>query len=162
MSRRAIATGLLVASLGTVPGCATILRGTKQDITIETDPPGATIRHLRTGETWSAPVELRLPRGKRHEFLATLDGHESAQFRLRSEASIRWWYINYFTTLLIGNGIDALTGALFDLSPKRVRVVLEPESELQTSKRLTPTSSTSASRNQAPKRRLYQKAEATQ
>jgi hypothetical protein len=124
MKPRGIAAALLAGSLADAGGCATIFRGTTQQITVDSDPRGATIRHLGTGETWTAPVELRLPRGDRHDFLATLDAHEPAQFQLRSEANVGWWIADAFT-LGIGNLVDALTGALFDLSPERVHVVLE-------------------------------------
>jgi len=103
-------------------------RGTTQTITVETDPPGATIRHSQSGEIWTSPAELQLRRNRRHLLEASLRGYTTQQIYVRSEASVKWWVIDAFT-LGIGNLIDFLAGGLFDLKPSHVRVVFEPVEE---------------------------------
>ena len=99
-------------------------RGTTQIVTVETDPPGATLQHQESGESWTAPAELRLSRRHRHLVLASLTGYQTQEIYIRSEPSLGWWILDAFT-LGIANLIDLGTGGLFDLKPDHVRVVFE-------------------------------------
>jgi hypothetical protein len=121
---------LLVAVLAAwlASGCATIIRGTEQTIHFDCNPPGAKLEHLRTGETWTLPADVTLPRRSRHELLATLDGYQPAMVHIRSEIPFYWWLADAFT-LGIGTIVDAIAGGFYDLKPERVSLVLEPAPE---------------------------------
>ena len=124
-SRRAWGTALAALVIASSSGCATIARGTHQEVLIETAPEGATIIVERTGEEHLSPVRLQLQRSRRHQFVISKDGYETQHLYLRSEANAIWWIVDAFS-LGIGNILDAVLGGLYDLEPERPYVVLEP------------------------------------
>ncbi len=121
---------LSVAALAmTVGGCATILRGTEQDFTIVSTPPGATAK-LSTGETCVTPCDLRLPRKQGFDVSFTMDGYESGAAHIASG-----WSSGGTQTFIIGNiilggligmGVDASNGSTRDLYPNPLEVTLVP------------------------------------
>jgi hypothetical protein len=114
-----------------MPGCATLARGTKQKVTIASNPSGATVTHERAKESWTTPATIELPRNRRHDIVVSMPGYTPASVYVRSEANIGWWIFDAFS-LGVGNLIDALAGGLFDLQPESVHVVLERETEAPT------------------------------
>lgn len=67
----------------TLTGCATTLRGTKQKLDFETDPPGAT---LKVGdETFTTPTRVELKRKKEHAILISKEGFRPVKFVLRAQ-----------------------------------------------------------------------------
>ena len=117
-------TPALLLSVVLAFGCASVVRGTRQDVSIITVPPGAEILHQASGERWESPGILSLKRRNRHVLVVHQEGYLAQEVYIRSEASVTWWVIDAFS-LGIGNILDAAIGGLFDLKPERVHVVLE-------------------------------------
>ena len=120
--RRAL---LLITAIA-LSGCASIIRGSHQEVHVETAPTGADVYHEETRRRWSSPASSELARNSRHVLLVEAQGYRSQEVYIRSEASVAWWIIDAFS-LGIGNALDAAIGGLFNLKPERVYVVLEPE-----------------------------------
>jgi hypothetical protein len=109
------------------PGCATMVHGSDQMVHFECKPEGVLLRDLESGETWNLPADVRLWRRRHHKLVATLDGYKPQQIYLTREVGVRWYFLDAFTAG-IGFIVDASTGALYELGPDPVVVVLEPES----------------------------------
>ena len=65
-------------------GCATITRGSKQEISISSEPPGAsvTIDNQHYGVT---PTAVQLPRSKPHSVFLQLEGYEPFLIQIQSQ-----------------------------------------------------------------------------
>jgi hypothetical protein len=111
---------LLAASAG----CATIVKGTTQSIPVASDPSSADI--LVDGNlVGQTPTAIQLKR--KHDHLVTI---QKVGFRPKSVAVVKnvggavWG--NIIAGGLIGWGVDATTGAQYNLVPKTISVQLEP------------------------------------
>lgn len=114
-----------------VSGCATIIRGTKQDFTVQTDPPGASAQ-LSTGENCPA-TPCTFERTRNEPFTVTISkpGFVTETHEIRNP-----WSRQGTTTGIVGNailgggigiGVDAMTGANRDLTPNPLMVTLRPD-----------------------------------
>jgi hypothetical protein len=55
-----------------------------------------------------------------------MDGYKVVEVELKREVQPHWWILGAFT-LGLGIIVDALTGALVDITPDYIFVPLEPE-----------------------------------
>lgn len=114
-----------------VAGCATIIRGSKTDFNVQSDPPGAQVS-LSTGETCPAtPCKIRRPRKEVFTATVTKPGYKPSVTDVTHH-----WSKKGTTTGIVGNailgggigiGVDAATGANQDLFPNPLILKLEPE-----------------------------------
>jgi hypothetical protein len=119
-----------VTALGlAAAGCATIIRGTKQEFAIISEPPSATAT-LSTGQTCVTPCNLKLPRKEAFDVTLTLDGYEPATAHVNSgwsRGGTQTFVVgNIILGGLVGMGVDASNGATRDLTPNPVSVTLTP------------------------------------
>lgn len=125
---RLIAVGVAFASLAFFSGCASITRGTKDTLVVESDPSGATVR-LSTGESGKTPTSFQLPRKNALDVYIDKEGYESLTVRVSSQisgAGATGMAGNVLVGGVIGIGVDAFTGASKDLRPNPVKVTLVP------------------------------------
>lgn len=118
-------------ALAWVGGCATIIRGTKQDFTVQTDPPGASAL-LSTGESCPAtPCTFERSRNEPFTVTVSMPGYVTETHEIRNP-----WSRQGTTTGIVGNailgggigiGVDAATGANRDLTPNPLVVTLTEE-----------------------------------
>ena len=127
MTLRRVGRGLLLVALPTLAGCATILRGTNQAVTVTSDPPGADVTDQPSGDTFTTPATVKLSRAQYHTLHARKSGYKPQQLPMRREASVGYWFADGLGTLFIGTAIDFGTGAIFNIKPRTVHLVLEPE-----------------------------------
>lgn len=114
-------TGLFVSIL--VSGCATILHGTTQEVSVSSDPSGATVT---TGELkTTTPGKLELQRNTSHLLTFTKEGYQTKTARLASVVSGAVM-TNLIAGGLIGWGVDASTGGDSRLVPESIQVKLKP------------------------------------
>ena len=115
---------LVVASLIQI-GCATIINGQEQNVSIKTDPPGATATILPEGTTVSTPADVDLARGSVHTVKLELPGYRTEYVYLDRVASnmIGW---NLLLGGLIGMGIDYSNDSIYRLTPDPIETTLEP------------------------------------
>ena len=128
-------------------GCATLHNGRHQEISVVTDPPGASVE-VRCGKPQPAavtPTTVRLPRRVEEcSLILTRPGFQSETVVFDSSPSVWVWgnfagpivagtvgatrhsdlaFVDFFVGALLGGagfGIDALTGAMWQLEPEKV------------------------------------------
>lgn len=123
-----LAIGLLLLASA---GCATIVKGSHQKVPIASDPPAADVivDGALVGQT---PISLDMKR--KHDHLVTI---QKTGYRPKSVAVVKdvggavWG--NIIAGGLIGWGVDASTGAQYNLTPKTISVALEREGAVASS-----------------------------
>ena len=118
-------------------GCASIMSGGEQKISIATRPKGAriTIYDSHNMEVWSSqtPVTVSLKRGNgyfqgaSYRIEVKKKGYAAKQFQITSTLNAGWYIVgNFFVGGWIGWLIvDPITGAMWNLSPEKVSIALE-------------------------------------
>lgn len=117
-----------LAALLLVSGCASVTRGTKDTLVVESDPAGATVR-LSTGGIGTTPTSFQLPRKKALDVFVEKEGYEPLTIHVSSQISgtgAAGMAGNVLVGGVIGVGVDAWTGATKDLRPNPIKVVLVP------------------------------------
>jgi hypothetical protein len=121
-----VGSALVVGTLITLTGCATILRGTGHGIGISSQPPGAevTIDNQILGIT---PVSAKLRRKDNHQIVIQMEGYEPYAIMLTRQTS-GWVFGNilFGPGVLIGLAVDAIAGGMYTLSPGQVSADLLP------------------------------------
>jgi hypothetical protein len=144
----------LVAVVLLTQACATVHHGRHQDVSVATDPPGATV-DVRCGKEQPSavtPATVRLPRRAEHcSLVLTHPGFQPETVVLESRPSGWLWgnfagpvgggaigatrgsdqaFVDFLAGALIGGigfGVDALTGAMWELEPNAVARKLTPK-----------------------------------
>lgn len=111
-----------------IAGCGSIVRGTSEDVAVQTDPAGA---HVTTdiGLSCIGPCIIKVPRKKSFTVTAAADGYQSASASVgtrMSGAGAAGLGGNIILGGLIGGGIDLATGAAKDHFPNPVVLILTP------------------------------------
>ena len=112
-------TALLLLS-----GCATVIKGTTQTMPINSDPDGAdvVVNNLVVGIT---PTEVELQRKRDHQITIRKEGYAPATVPvLKSVGGAVWG--NILAGGIIGWGVDAASGAQYNLKPETIFVRLRP------------------------------------
>jgi len=102
--------------------CATIIHGSSQEISINSQPTGAkvTVDGQPAGNT---PVVSRLKRKDLHKITITMDGYQP--FELATTRSVSGWvWGNIVFGGLIGLAVDAISGGLYNVKPDQVQAQL--------------------------------------
>ncbi len=123
----------LVALVACAPGCATVVDGTEQPVTIQTNVPGATVRV--DGQVVTRRV-VRLSRRHHHVVTAEKPGYVPAWILVDQTLSEKWMVVDGLMILAAGTGAIALavdfdTGAIHDLEPSILTLNLVPGPELE-------------------------------
>ena len=106
-----------------VSGCATIMNGTTQSISVSSDPEGANAKS-DNGEICSTPCSLVLPRNNSHLITIEKEGYDPEKARITSGLSGWFWGNLLFWGLLVAV-VDLISGSGFALSPGNVSVSLQ-------------------------------------
>jgi hypothetical protein len=118
---------LLLAALTVLAGCATVVRGTRQTVSVTSDPMEADVIDQPSGDTFRTPATVELSRGQYHTLHVRKPGYVPQSLPMRREVSVGYWVADGLGTLFLGTAVDFSTGAIFHIKPKTVHVVLEPE-----------------------------------
>jgi hypothetical protein len=96
-------------------GCATIVRGTEQNLTVDTVPSGAHVE-FSNGQSCMSPCSISAKRSKALNVIVSMDGcaPQTAFVRPRMTA----------TGGLLGGLPDLATGAVYDLEPSQLSFAL--------------------------------------
>jgi len=117
----ALALAILLA------GCATIISGTKQDVSINSNPDGADIQ-IKTGGgltvfSGSTPANCKLPRNKEYTVVVRMVGYKDQELYINREFNA-WFVGNLLCGGIVGIVIDAVDGAMWNLDPDMIHVEL--------------------------------------
>lgn len=97
-------------------GCSTIIKGSKQNITINSNPAQATI-YVNGKLYGKTPAIARLERRNNHFVKIELDGYKPYETTLQRKFN-GWIFGNIVFGGVLGIIIDAATGSMYSLSPK--------------------------------------------
>jgi len=111
-----------VASAVVLCSCASIIHGTHQDVGISSNPTGAQVSV--DGQVKGAtPVVANLTRKDNHIVRIELAGYKPYETTLTRKVS-GWVWGNIVFGGLIGLAVDAINGALYNLTPEQVSAAL--------------------------------------
>jgi len=119
-----VAMQMLLAVLLILSGCASIINGTTQEVSISTTPQGATVK-TTDNAACITPCKLELARKQDHILNINKKGYEETNLTLQHVISGAVAG-NIILGGLIGWGIDAASGAQYRLVPETVNVDLKP------------------------------------
>lgn len=119
---------LALASAFVFSGCATIVRGTKDVLVVDSQPSNAFVK-LSNGMTGYTPASFQLPRDATLTCLIEKEGYKPSTVYI-NHMTARSGTVGVAGNLLswgiIGAGVDVMSGATQDLTPNPVFVELEP------------------------------------
>jgi len=104
-------------------GCATILKGSIDQVDVSSDPNGAKI-YVNGEFLGKTPVHLRLPAKKTFFIEFVKDGYEKKTYVLNSSVGAGWIVLDVLFGL-IPVVVDASTGAWYEFDDNTARVYLE-------------------------------------
>jgi len=118
---RACALAILMTSTF---GCATIVKGSNQKIPVASEPSSADI--LVDGNlVGQTPTSIQLKRKQDHLVTIRKEGYESKSVAVVKDIGGAVWG-NILAGGLIGWGVDASTGAQYNLVPQTISLKLDP------------------------------------
>lgn len=120
---------MTIAVACSVSACGTVTRGSNEDVTFNSEPPGAKVQ-TSTGLVCQA-TPCTYPISRKQEFVATfeLPGHHSQQIAVKTEVSgggAAGMAGNILIGGIVGVVVDASTGATLDHSPNPVFATMAP------------------------------------
>lgn len=120
-----IAIGLVIAIA--LSGCATIFKGTNQDIRITSTPANATVVIKTSGGVevfnGTTPATAKLPKKKEYIVTVKMDGYKETNVMV-NQGFEAWTIGNLLCGGVIGLVIDAVDGAMWKLEPDQIMVTL--------------------------------------
>ncbi|MBU1809071.1 MAG: PEGA domain-containing protein [Candidatus Omnitrophica bacterium] len=121
--RKLIACVLIALFSFSISGCATIITGTTQKVTITSSPEGAKL-DVDGQSTFSTPATVTLERKRDHILVFSKEGYQQQTVTLLHVISGAVCG-NILLGGLIGWGVDACTGAQYKLVPEIVNVQMQ-------------------------------------
>jgi len=104
-----------VIALLPLMGCATIIRGTEQQVSINTNPVGAKVE-FSNGQSCSSPCSIKSKRDTALQITISMDGCATQTATMIPQLA--------GGGVLLGGIIDYGTGAVYDLQPNPLTVTL--------------------------------------
>jgi hypothetical protein len=108
--------------------CATVTRGTQQAWSVETVPPGASVKTTIGYACDATPCTFKMARKSTFEVTITKEGYKPYHGNVVHQISGgggAGFVGNALIGGVIGGGVDIATGAMMDLKPNPLKVTLE-------------------------------------
>lgn len=109
-------------------GCATITRGTKEALVVESFPSGAEVR-LSNGMSGTTPSSFKIPRKGDVAVTVSKPGYETVTVNITTQvakAGAVGMAGNVLIGGVIGAGVDAMSGGMLEHQPNPVKITLVP------------------------------------
>lgn len=104
-------------------GCATILGGSSQTVTFNSNVNGADV-YLNQTLLGKTPLTASIKRGQEGTFRVQMAGYQPYQIAVNKKISTLFW-VNIFTGGVTGSTTDAVTGAMYEYEPSTFMVSLQ-------------------------------------
>jgi len=115
-------------------GCATVINGTTQKISVDTGPCGADCQVVGDSARYTTPCQLELKRKEDHLVKITKESYEPETVDIKHSMS-GVVVGNVLLGGLIGVGVDAADGAACKLTPEKINITMkaipQPEPALE-------------------------------
>jgi len=121
---RTLATILSLSLMWVTTGCATIVHGNRQTVTIDSEPTGASVRI--DGLKGKTPFSASLARNQDYVVSIKKEGYKEEMIQITKSFS-GLSIIGNILWLLVGVVIDFASGSAYNLNPTKVDVELEKE-----------------------------------
>jgi hypothetical protein len=128
---KSIAALVLACGMFMVSGCASIISGTHQDVTITSQPVAAnvTVEQLLTTNNvvaWQGqtPANVKLSRNGSYLVTVSMPGYKNAEFPVSNSGMNGWIFGNILIGGLVGIIVDSASGAAKSLEPGTINVNL--------------------------------------
>jgi hypothetical protein len=115
-----------------LPACATITRGSSQQFTVQSEPSGASVSTSNGFQCDATPCTFRMPRKDPFRATVSLDGYVTQEVDVTSGISGEGGAGlagNLIFGGIVGGVVDANSGAMNDLKPNPLMVILVPEGQ---------------------------------
>lgn len=124
MKERNFLTVIIFTALFLLVGCGAIFTGTKQEISINSNPPGAKVTIKPTGQTGITPFTVSLEKKNQYTLLFEMEGYKPKEAFIDRNMRAGILILDILNGL-VGVVVDAATGGWYKLSPTTVTVTLE-------------------------------------
>jgi hypothetical protein len=124
---RVLILALGIAAVSFCTGCATIVKGTTQEIPVSSEPTGARVS-VDGSAAGTTPTTVTLSRKANHMVTIEKEGYQSESVAITKSMSAAVAG-NIIAGGLVGWGVDAVSGAQYNLNPTTVNVRLQPVAE---------------------------------
>lgn len=118
---------VLVAISVLFSGCATIFKGSNENVKVNATPAAATIVvKAQTGQVMyqgEVPTEVKLPKKNTYTVEVALAGYKSQTIYI-GQSVTGWFWGNLCLGGVVGMVIDWATGSMWDLNPNQIDVKL--------------------------------------
>lgn len=139
-----MAIGALTSALF-FTGCATITRGTTEQLMVQSNPSGANVR-LDTGQTGITPASFTVPRKRDIVVTVSKEGYQTVSQTVTTKIAGRGaagLAGNVLIGGIIGIGVDAVSGASLNHTPNPLIVNLTAEPAAAIGEQAKPAEKTS-------------------
>jgi membrane-bound inhibitor of C-type lysozyme len=122
----------LVGVALSLPACATITRGSSQEFTVESTPPGARVSTSNGFQCDATPCTFRMPRKDAFRATVSMEGYVTQEQQVASGISgsgAAGMAGNVIFGGVIGVVVDGNSGAMNDLTPNPLVVILRTPAE---------------------------------
>ncbi len=117
---------LLAIALLTMTSCATMLNGSTETISIDSQPQGATVK-INGFVRGKTPLRVYLENDSSYTVELEMEGYFPAQAIIKNKVGAGWVILDAFVWGLLGPLVDACTGDWYELQPKALMIPLQQQ-----------------------------------
>lgn len=120
-------SSFVLTSLIALAGCATVTRGTTNQVQITSEPSGAMVR-TSLNHTCTTPCTLTIERKAEFSVVFTKDGYAEQVIEVKAQlagAGAAGFAGNVIAGGIVGMGVDAATGSTLEHVPNPVHAILQ-------------------------------------
>lgn len=121
--KRLLISVLLIFVIIQFTGCATLFKGTSNNVDFSSQPPGADV-YVNGTLRGKTPVELKLVSKETYTIEFRKEGYHPVTRTITNKVGAGWIVLDVITGL-VPVLIDAVTGAWYELDQKNVTAILE-------------------------------------
>ncbi len=132
MRRWFVVTGAAACSIAVLVlllnGCATIFKGTSNNVDFSSTPSGAKV-YVNGNLVGTTPVRVKLESDKVYHIEFRKEGFEPKTFTITNHIGVGWVILDVLFGGLIAIVVDAATGAWYELDQESINAILEKQQQ---------------------------------